>query len=91
MTTDTRPFEEMNAIAKQIKEQALVLFVLDVKLLSDLFELRDGSFYVLTPGTFDGSQIEARLLRLNARQIHLRCAFRAVWTRDNRRVFKCIF
>ena len=24
MTTDTRPFEEMNAIAKQIKEQALV-------------------------------------------------------------------
>ena len=24
MTTDTRPFEEMNTIAKQIKEQALV-------------------------------------------------------------------
>ena len=25
MTTDTRPFEEMNTIAKQIKEQALVV------------------------------------------------------------------
>jgi hypothetical protein len=47
---------------------------LDVKPLSDLFELRDGGFYVLTPGTFEGSQIEARLLRLNARQIHLRFA-----------------
>jgi hypothetical protein len=55
-----------------------------------LFELHHGSLDVLTPRTFEGTKIEARLLRLNTRQIHLRRAFWARWSNDNRTVFKCV-
>ena len=49
-----------------------------------LFELHHGSFDVLTPWTFEGAKIEARFLRLNACQIHLRRACWALWSYGNR-------
>ena len=53
--------------------------------------MHHGSLDVLTHRTFEGSKIEARLLRLNARQIHLRRACWALWPYDNRPVFKRVF
>ena len=56
-----------------------------------LFELHHSSLDVLTPRTFESTEIEARLLQLNARQIHLH---RALWARGpcvNWRVFKRVF
>ena len=46
---------------------------------------------MLTPRTFEGPQIVSRLLWFNARQIHLRRAHWALWSRANRRVFTGVF
>ena len=56
-----------------------------------LFELHHGSLDVLTARTFEGTEIETRLLRLNARQIHLRRAFWARRPYINWRIFKRVF
>jgi hypothetical protein len=58
---------------------------------SPLFELHHGGRDVLTPRTFKGTEIETRVLRLNARQIHLRRAFWARRPYINWRVFKRVF
>jgi len=56
-----------------------------------LFEVHHDRLDVLTPRTFEGAEIEAWLLRLNTRQIHLRRAFWALWADVNRRIFKRVF
>ena len=53
-----------------------------------LFEPHYGSLDVLTPWSFKGPQIVSRLLKFNAREIHLRRALWAIWTRVHGRVFK---
>jgi hypothetical protein len=58
---------------------------------SPLFELHHGGLDVLTPRTFKGTEIETRVLRLNARQIHLRRAFWARRPYINWRIFKRVF
>jgi hypothetical protein len=56
-----------------------------------LFEVHHDRLDVLTPRTSEGAEIEAWLLRLNTRQIHLRRAFWALWSHVNRRIFKRVF
>ena len=63
----------------------------DGGLAVSLFEFHDGSFHVLTPRAFEGTEIEPGLIRRDARQIHERFAFRALRTGLNRRVFKRVF
>jgi hypothetical protein len=53
-----------------------------------LFELNHGRLDVLTHRTFKGPNVVPRLLRLNARQIHLCRACWARWSDDNRTVFR---
>jgi hypothetical protein len=52
-----------------------------------LSELHYDCLDVLTSRAFKGPQVVPRLLRFNARQIHLRRALLAIRTRVNRRVF----
>jgi hypothetical protein len=59
--------------------------------LSGLFKLRYGSLDVLTPRTFEATKVEARLLQLSTRQIHLRCAFWALWAGVHWRVSRRVF
>jgi hypothetical protein len=54
-------------------------------------ELHHGGLDVLTPRTFEGTMIEALLLQLAARQIHLGRALRARWAGVDWRVFKRVF
>src|SRR5271163_4455816 len=56
-----------------------------------LFELNHGPLDMLTHRTFKGPKVVPRLLRLNARQIHLRRACWALGSYDNRRVCKRVF
>jgi hypothetical protein len=53
-----------------------------------LFELNHGRLDVLTHRTFKGPNVVPRLLRLNARQIHLCRACWAGWSYDDRTVFR---
>ena len=52
-----------------------------------LFELYDDALDVLAPRAFESTEIEARLLWFNARQIHQRRAFWALRPGGNWRVF----
>jgi hypothetical protein len=54
-------------------------------------ELHHDSLDVLTARTFEGTEIETRVLWLNARQIHLRRAFWARRPYINLRIFKRVF
>jgi hypothetical protein len=60
-------------------------------LTEGLFEPHHGSLDMLTHRTFKGPKVVPRLLRLNARQIHLRRACWALGSYDNRRVCKRVF
>jgi hypothetical protein len=59
-----------------------------------VLELHYGGFTVLTSRTFEGSGLETRFFRLDARQVHsrrVRRAFWTMWSRNNWRGFERVF
>jgi hypothetical protein len=82
--TTTRPPSRRHAT--QGTKRARALSAMSVR-----SELHHDSLDVLTARTFEGTEIETRVLWLNARQIHLRRAFWARRPYINLRIFKRVF
>jgi hypothetical protein len=75
----------LDLLQRRSKSGSLAMFA---RATSRLFELNHGPLDMLTHRTFKGPKVVPRLLRLNARQIHLCRACWAGWSYDDRTVFR---